>query len=211
MAENAILEELRNQGGGLAFLSRAWLVRLVRPEPPGRAPVGFPRDHRSLDQYLRKLETFEEIVRIRAHDGGAFYGLRETWDSVVPEAQISVRMMPTRGKGSPTTISFLVPGPAGLKPEARSKGWIPVIASARSTEVVAYRSANILGLANPCTGRPDGVANLEISPDKRWVAFGLSTVRPRGGKVAYEWYDESGQLGSSGKLRNVLPEANPSP
>ena len=128
MAENAILDELRRQAGGLALLSRAWLARPVRVfrEKGVPLPIGYPRDNRTLDQYLRKLEKLGEIVHIRASDGGVWYALRSTCDAIFPEALDALRRSAVPAKGTPTGMAILFPGPAALEPSLRSRIWTEV-------------------------------------------------------------------------------------
>lgn len=200
MAENAVLEELRSQFGGLAFLSRAWLVRLLKPEEAARRPVGYPHDGRTLDQYLRKLESLKEIVRIRAQDGGAFYALRKTWDAVIPVAQDALRRTPTTARGSPTQIPILLPGPAGLTPEARDRVWVPV-QSPNVPGNVLYTWGPIRSLRHHAKGVLAPETHVSVSPDVKWVGLVLSTEHARSGKIRFEQYDDSGTIRQSGFFR----------
>jgi hypothetical protein len=207
MAENAVLEELRRQSAGLTFLSRAWLVCVFREGV--NPPVGYPKDPRTLDQYLRKLEAYGEIHHLRAYDGGAYYSLKDTWDAVLPAALDGLRRSSLEGRGSPKTISILLPGPAALKPEVRPRLWTSIHSTDTAGPSLVYQSFPIHNLRDPVTGVLVPRTHLRVGEGVNWAVLVISSERPRGGKVRIEWSDDAGRLIHSGFLRGG-PGATPS-
>lgn len=197
MAENAILEELRRQAGGLAFLPRAWLARPIRvfKEKKVQLPVGYPRDLRTLDQYLRKLEKFGEIVHVRAGDGGVWYALRDTYAGVQPSALDSLRRAELPSRGSPTRMAILFPGPAALGADFRSKIW-----SVAAELPDRFVLSPIVGLHDLDTGEALDPVRVTAGADQEWVELELTTERKPGKKIGYTSFDLAGNPRSHSRL-----------
>lgn len=202
MAEGAILVELRSQAGGLAFLPRAWLARLTSRDAQTRQITGYPRDLRTLDEYLRKLEARGEVIRVRTEDGGALYGLKATWDLIPDSSRAILRGSRIGVRGSPTTISIVLPGPASLPDKVRALAWTPIADLAHpSSSPRAYRSSPVLGLLDNSSGLKVDAAALIVGPDSKWVGIELSNDRTFPVKIGYTHEDDSGRQVVRGFLR----------
>lgn len=210
MAENAILEELRRTYFGLVFLPRSWFTRLTEEEArkSGRAPIGFPRDQRTLDQYLRKLERLQLIVRIRAQDGGAGYGLRETWDILSAANQTELRRTFFELKGTPDKYSLLLLGPAVLEENLRAKVWSPE-PSPNAQGKVLYRCLPLMNLRDHDSGELVRETSLIVEGESKFLHLVIGSGRPRGGRLPVEYLDESGQIISRGFVHAWPKGRNP--
>ncbi len=208
MSEGAILEELRRQFGGLGFLPRVWFLRLVHH--PELAPGGFPRDEKTLDDYLRKLEkNLDEIVSIRTQGGGAFYALRPVWDSITPAVRDALLRSGVPGRVPPGRIALLLPGPAALQPSLRKKVWSAVFEPGPPRQLVAYQSAAILGHPDPQTGTITSAATIRALPGQLWVGMTISTEGRSRSATRLTLFDDSGRFARSTKFKRIEVQVSP--